>query len=629
MRHSVLKNRSAARRWSQQLAFAGLAVLASSAHADLKVVDGVLVESNGNPFVMRGVNVAHAWYQDKTAQSLKDISARGANSVRLVLANGVKWTRTTESEVALLISQAKAAKMIAVLEVHDTTGYGEQSGMSTLDQAADYWIGIKNALIGQENYVIVNIGNEPTGNGQSTSAWVDGHKNAIAKLRAAGIKNTLMVDGANWGQDWQGIMKANAASVFASDPLKNTVFSIHMYAVYASDSAVNDYLSTFLSAKLPIVVGEFGNAYQGQAVAAGTIMSRAKQDGIGYLGWSWSGNGGSDAPLDLVNNFSNSSLSSWGEYLFNSANGITATSKRASIFGDGDTKVPGAPAPSATAGNGSVVLSWSAVSGATSYEVARSTSAAGSFSTIATGLTTSTYTDSGLSNGTPYYYTVAARNASGLTTSSVVSATPKADTTVPAMPNVSANAGDSKVSLSWSAATNVSKYVIARSLAASSGYATLSTLDGAATSYTDAGLTNGTAYYYHVTASNSAGDSPVASVVATPKATTVAACTLAVDSSNDWGSGQVARVILANTGSTSIDNWALSITESSDFSLDSTWNANFAKSGRTLSVTPVEWSRTIPPGQRVEAGMQLSYSGARPVPTSASAGSLGCTVSLK
>jgi mannan endo-1,4-beta-mannosidase len=609
---------------------AGVALACLPAHADFKIVNGVLQESNGTPFVMRGANAPHAWYPDKTAQTLTDLSARGANTVRLVLSNGVKWTMTQASDVASLIAEAKAARLIAVLEVHDTTGYGEQSGMSTLDQAANYWIGIKSALIGQEDYVIVNIGNEPLGNNQAASAWIDGHKNAIAKMRAAGIRNTLMVDGANWGQDWQNIMRSNAASVFASDPLANTIFSIHMYSVYPTDSTVNDYLSAFLSAKLPIVVGEFGNTFQGQTVAASAIMSRAVQYGVGYLGWSWSGNGGSDAALDLVYNFDGNSLSSWGTLLFNDANGVTATSKRATIFnGGGTATLPGAPTVTPTAGDGQVALSWNAASGASTYEVARSNSASGSFATIASGLTTTSYTDASLSNGTTYYYTVSARNSAGATASAVVSATPKATTVVPTMPNVTATAGDGTVALSWSAQSNVTSYAISRSQSQNSGFAAVTTLAGSATAYTDSGLANGTAYYYHVTASNSAGDSPVASVVATPVAASNAACALTVDGSGDWGTGQVLRVILTNNGNSTINTWSVAITESNDFTINSTWNATFSKSGRNLAVTPVDWSRTISPGSHIEAGLQMSYSGGRPVVTAASVAGSNCAVTLK
>jgi hypothetical protein len=80
----------------------------------------------------------------------------------------------------------------------------------------------------------------------------------------------------------------------------------------------------------------------------------------------------------------------------------------------------------ATAGNAQVTLSWSASSGATNYNVYRGTSSGGENGTpIATGITTTGYTDTGLANGTTYYYTVAAVNGGGTSGySSEASATP-------------------------------------------------------------------------------------------------------------------------------------------------------------------------------------------------------------
>lgn len=308
-----------------------LAVAAVNSSAGI-YVSGSTVYENSSPFVMRGVNVAHAWYADKTSSSLSDIAKTGANTVRVVLATGKLWSKTSETQVASIISQAKANKLITVLEVHDTTGYGEQTA-ATLSEAVDYWISIKNSLVGQEDYVIINIGNEPFGNGQSASAWTDGHKNAISRLRAAGFKHALMVDAANWGQDWQNIMRDNAASVLASDPQKNVIFSVHMYQVYNSASSINSYMSSFKNNGLALVVGEFAADHFGENVDEGSIMSYAKQYNYGYLGWSWSGNGTGLTSLDIAQNFNPSTLSSWGNTLINGSNGIKSTSKVATIFG--------------------------------------------------------------------------------------------------------------------------------------------------------------------------------------------------------------------------------------------------------------------------------------------------------
>ena len=97
----------------------------------------------------------------------------------------------------------------------------------------------------------------------------------------------------------------------------------------------------------------------------------------------------------------------------------------------GSGTAPAAPTGlAATAGNGQVALSWTASTGATSYNVYRGTSAGGESSTaIATGITTTSYTNTGLSNGTTYYYTVAAVNGSGTSGySNEASATPNVTT---------------------------------------------------------------------------------------------------------------------------------------------------------------------------------------------------------
>src|SRR5262249_51206652 len=127
---------------------------------------------------------AHTWYTSQTTTSLANIKADGANAVRIVLSTGARWTKNDASDVANVISQCKANKLICILEAHDTTGYGEQSGAITLSQAADYWISIQSALTGQEKYIIINIGNEPYGN-NNTSGWTNDTVNAIKKLRNA------------------------------------------------------------------------------------------------------------------------------------------------------------------------------------------------------------------------------------------------------------------------------------------------------------------------------------------------------------------------------------------------------------------------------------------------------------
>ena len=86
---------------------------------------------------------------------------------------------------------------------------------------------------------------------------------------------------------------------------------------------------------------------------------------------------------------------------------------------------PSAPTGlSAVAGDAQVALSWNASSGATNYYVKRSTASGSGYINIATNASLA-FTNTGLGNGTLYYFVVSAVNASGESTNSAqVSARP-------------------------------------------------------------------------------------------------------------------------------------------------------------------------------------------------------------
>jgi hypothetical protein len=184
--------------------------------------------------------------------------------------------------------------------------------------------------------------------------------------------------------------------------------------------------------------------------------------------------------------------------------------------GGGNGNPPAAPTGlTATAGNQQVMLSWTASSGATSYNLQRSTTSGGPYMKISSPATTG-YTDTGLTNGTTYYYVVSAVNSAGQSgNSSQVSATP---ISVPPPPiNLTATAGNTQVSLSWTASTGAASYNVKRGTVSGGPYATITS--PTTTSYVDMGVTNGTAYFYVVTAVNAAGESGNSNQVsATPTA---------------------------------------------------------------------------------------------------------------
>jgi endoglucanase len=171
--------------------------------------------------------------------------------------------------------------------------------------------------------------------------------------------------------------------------------------------------------------------------------------------------------------------------------------------------IPAAPTNLvATAGNTQVALTWTASTGATSYTVKRATTSGGTYTNVATGVTSTSYTNTGLTNGTTYYYVVSAVNSAGSSAnSSQASATPQATVTIPAAPtNLSGIAGNAQVALSWTASTGATSYTVKRATTSGGAYTNVAT-GVTSTTYTNTGLTNGTTYYFVVSAVNSAGSS--------------------------------------------------------------------------------------------------------------------------
>ena len=168
-------------------------------------------------------------------------------------------------------------------------------------------------------------------------------------------------------------------------------------------------------------------------------------------------------------------------------------------------------------------FSWSAATGAISYNLYRATTSGGEGSTpYRTGLAGTTFTDTGLTNGTTCYYQVTAVNSGGQSgKSSEVSAVPKAAApAAPATPtNLTATPGNAQVSFSWSAATGAISYNLYRATTSGGEGSTPYRTGLTGTTFTDTGLTNGTTCYYQVTAVNSGGQSGKSSEVsAVPQA---------------------------------------------------------------------------------------------------------------
>jgi autotransporter-associated beta strand protein len=156
--------------------------------------------------------------------------------------------------------------------------------------------------------------------------------------------------------------------------------------------------------------------------------------------------------------------------------------------------------------NTAVALSWTAPAYARSYNVKNSMTSGGPYPTIASVIATS-YTNTGLVNGTTYYFVVSAVNYNGETAnSSEVSATPLAVPPV-APTGLTAQAAHGLVQLNWTAAPSAFSYNVKRGTTGGGPYTTIATVP--VTSFSDTnGLVDNTTYYYVVSGINFDGEGP-------------------------------------------------------------------------------------------------------------------------
>lgn len=323
--------------------------------------DGVrLLDANGKEFLMRGYNYSYAWQKDLWGAAFSTAKTYKCNALRIQLSDGQNSSLggyCNANQVSDLISSCKKNRFIGVFNVQDTGGGNDAN---VLLHAADYWVGIKNAVIGQEKYCIVNIGNEWMGspgrdcNGKwgdyQENLWSDTYIEAVRRIRSAGIKNTLMIDCNGYGQYADIIWKEGQRILdedkkYFEDGKPNIIFSIHFYekACYwdyekGVGSRVAHSIDKALSIGAPVCIGEYAYSRKSEEWKMDweTIQDYSKTMNIGYLGWSFSGNGDAESQgLDMFNS-DGSQMYKNGECIIQHPNdGILATSVICSVYDGG------------------------------------------------------------------------------------------------------------------------------------------------------------------------------------------------------------------------------------------------------------------------------------------------------
>jgi fibronectin type 3 domain-containing protein len=325
----------------------------------------------------------------------------------------------------------------------------------------------------------------------------------------------------------KGVAAGTASSVCGSPPTTSAILTSAQMAGVASSgtdgSPTTSTSPTAPSTPLNLV------ASAGNAQVTGSWSVPASDGGspiTGYDVYRGTSSAGESATPIATNvsstSFTDTGLTNGTTYYYTVAaiNAVGESPQSAEASATPQAVAPSAPTGlMASGGNGQVALSWAVPasdggSPITGYNVYRGTSPGGESTTaVATNVLSSSFTDTGVTNGATYYYTVAAVNAVGLSLQSAeASATPQA--VAPSAPQaLTVTGGNDVATLSWSppasdGGATVTGYDVYRGTTSGGESATPIATNVSGTTFTDTGLTNGTTYYYTVAAINAVGASP-------------------------------------------------------------------------------------------------------------------------
>ena len=397
-----------------------------------------------------------------TAAPLYTAANAGFNAVRIPVAWNFNATTNISggvtnypinpafmAKVKQTVDSAIAAGMYVVMNDHWDGGWLENNIGTNVDPIINakmnsYWTQIATAFAGYDNHLLFAGANEPNVNspaemttlmfhyqtfvnavrsvgGNNTNRWLVlqsvSDPTWLNALPTDTVSNRIMVeyhnytpslftiihDDPSWGNS---IYFWGAAYHYSGNPSRNATWGEEGDI----DSFYQQLTDLYVNKGIPVMIGEFGaysssltNATQATWNRDSTlywdkyVAESARAHGLSPFYWSTPG-----SPIDFTSG------------AINDAQVVSALT--------GGTAPPppnGAPyAPSgltATGGVGQVTLSWTAGSGATSYNLYRAAQSGGesAIAPVVTGITGTSYTNSSLNSGTTYYYQVVAVNGFG------------------------------------------------------------------------------------------------------------------------------------------------------------------------------------------------------------------------
>jgi mannan endo-1,4-beta-mannosidase len=275
-----------------------------------KVKGRFLTDPCGDTVILKGVNKMSVFDENDPNGSsyFPEIAKTKSNSVRIV------WQTVYSDGSAAKLSQLEALilncinqKMIPMVEMHDAT-----CDFGNLSKVVDYWTqtSVVQLIQKYEYALLINIANEAGDDGVTAGTFEAAYKDAITKMRTAGIKTPLVIDATGCGKDLD-ILVPTAANLIQHDPEHNILFSVHPYwskldiSLYATPTFIKDQLAKAVTNNIPLILGEICavGGYPGSndvvetcsskgSIDYNTLINEATKNKMGWYAWEWGpGNG--------------------------------------------------------------------------------------------------------------------------------------------------------------------------------------------------------------------------------------------------------------------------------------------------------------------------------------------------
>jgi mannan endo-1,4-beta-mannosidase len=288
-----------------------------------------ILRPDGTPFIARGINLQYGDNPKAALPAIRAISSTGANIIRLQLRRN---TSAKDLKKALDAAVKRKLPVMVFYWESDITCGADSARLrrDTGDLWLTRWADVLNARKYQP-YLMLNIANEWGTSKDNYAGYMATYKDLIRAMRARGFRAPIVIDAADCGQATGSFLEGRGHALQTADPLHNLIVSVHAYnKPWNSPEKIDRNIADLRREGVPFLLGEFGDrelVEDGNAVDHLHLMESAQAQQIGWITWSWKGNGGVTKVLDMSESYGKVRLTRRGHDIVDGPYGLRATAR--------------------------------------------------------------------------------------------------------------------------------------------------------------------------------------------------------------------------------------------------------------------------------------------------------------